>query len=87
MNDQQQNEQMQQLRQQMMLRKMLLRQGMSAEARERLGRVKLANPELGERAEMICLQLIQQGRKISDNILKEVLDRLSPKKEIRIRRI
>ncbi len=75
------------LRRELMLRKMLLRQGLTAEARERLGRVKLANPELGEKAELVCLQLVQQGRRVDDAVLKQILDRLSPKREIRIRRV
>ena len=81
------NEQQDKFRRELMLRKMILRQGMDASARERLGRVKLANPELGEQAELVCIQLIQQGRKVDESVLKQVLERLSPKKEIRIRRI
>ena len=81
------SEEEQRLRQELMLRRMILRQGMSPEARERLARVKMANPELGEKAELVCIQLIQQGRKVDDATLKMILQKLSPKREIRIRRV
>ena len=69
-----------------MLKQMLLRQGLTSEARERLGRVRAANPRLASQAEAVCFQLIQQGRQVDDGTLKKVLERLTPKKEIRIRR-
>lgn len=66
--------------------KMVLRQGMTSAARERLGRVKLANPQLAQQAEMVCLQVIQQGRRVNEKTLKTILERLTPKKEFRITR-
>lgn len=75
-----------QLRKLLLLKRMLLRQGMTSEARERLGRVRIANPELAERAEAVCIQLIQQGKKIDDNLLKRILEKLSAKREMRIMR-
>jgi programmed cell death protein 5 len=81
----QENEQ-RQARKIALMKKMVLRKGMSPEARERLGRVKLANPELALTAENVCVQLVQQGRRVDDDTLKEILKRLTPKKEIRIRR-
>ena len=74
------------LRRAMILKRMILRQGMSPEARERLARVKVANPELASRAEAVCLQLIQQGRKVDDELLKRILEKLNPKREIKIMR-
>ena len=70
----------------LLMRRKLLRQGVTSEARERLGRVRSANPQLAEHAESVCLQLIQQGQKVNDEILKRILEKMSPKKEIRITR-
>ncbi len=69
-----------------LLKRMLLREGMTAKARERLARVKLANPELAAKAELICLQLIQQGRKIDEAMLIKILEKLRPKRSFRIMR-
>ncbi|MBR9680668.1 MAG: hypothetical protein GOU98_02485 [Candidatus Altiarchaeota archaeon] len=76
-----------QVRQIQMMKRILLRKGMSSDARERLGRIKVANPELAEKVEMIALQFIQQGKTINDEVLKELLSRLTPKRDIKIRRI
>lgn len=75
-----------QLRQIAVMKKMLLRSGMEPEARERLSRVRVANPQLAEQAEAVSIQLIQQGRRVDDGTLKKILTRLTPKREIRIRR-
>ena len=72
--------------QQEMLKDLILRQGMTSEARERLGRVKSANPELASQAGTLCAQIIQQGKGVDDKTLKIILDRLTPKREIRITR-
>ncbi len=69
-----------------MLKKLILRQGMTPEARERLGRVRTANPDLAAQAEMVCIQIIQQGKGVDDKTLKVILERLSPKREMRITR-
>lgn len=69
-----------------MMKKMLFRKGMTPEARERLGRVRVANPMLAEQAEAVSVQLIQQGRRVDEATLKEILTRLTPKREIRITR-
>jgi len=74
------------IRRQLMLKQMLLRQGLTSEARERLGRVRAANPDLVEQAENLCIQLIQQGRQVDDATMKVILDRLTPKRDIRITR-
>ena len=72
--------------QQEMLKKMILREGMTAPARERLGTVRLANPQLAAQAEALCLQMIQQGRRVDEKTLKTLLSRLTPKREFRITR-
>ncbi len=69
-----------------LMKRMLLRRGMTPEARERLARVKLANPELAGQAEMVAIQLIQQGRMVDETTLKQILTRLTPKREIKIKR-
>lgn len=76
-----QNEERKQL-----IKRMILRKGMAPEARERLGRVRAANPQLAEQAEAVCIQLIQQGRKVNEDALKKILTRLNPRMEFRIRR-
>ena len=69
-----------------LMKKMILRKGMAPEARERLGRVRVANPEVADRAEAVCIQLIQQGRQVTEESLKQILAKLNPRKEFRIRR-
>ncbi len=69
--------------------KALLQKVLTKEAYERLGRVKMANPELYARAVQAILYLYQAGRltgKISDDQLKTILTKLRGKKrETRIR--
>lgn len=81
----QQNEE-ERLRQYMQLKRALLREGMGPEARERLGRIRAANPEFALRVEAVCLQLIQQGKRINDALLRQILEKMSKKREIRIMR-
>lgn len=69
------------------LKKKLLKQILSKEALERLGRVRVAKPELAEQLEMYLLQLYQSGKikeEISDEQLKAILEALTSKKEFRI---
>ena len=68
------------------MKRMILRKGMAPEARERLGRVRAANPELAEQAETVCIQLIQQGKVVNEEVLKEILTKLNPRREIKIKR-
>lgn len=68
----------------------LLRQILTLEARERLGRLKLARPEEARALEGQLIQLAQSGRlagKIDDEQLKQILARLFPGgRDIHIRR-
>ena len=79
-------EQLQARQRQEALKKMILQQGMTADARERLGRVRAGNPKLATQAESICVQIIQQGKGVDDKTLKIILERLTPKREIKITR-
>jgi len=71
-------------------KKTLLRAILSTEARERLGRIKVARPEIVENIENQLIMLAQSGRlknKINDEQLRELLSKLLPKKrDIKIRR-
>ncbi len=82
--DQQYREQVQAQRQQ------ILRQILAPEARERLGRIELAYPELKESIENQLIALAQSGRvqrAIDDATLRQILERVIPKKrEIKIER-
>lgn len=63
-----------------MLKKAILRRYLTSDARERLGRVRLAHEDLAKRAEMAILQAIRRrGRekKINEEELKSILKRLS----------
>ena len=71
-------------------RDLVLRQILTPEARERLGRIELAYPELTESIETQLVTLAESGRlqrAIDDPTLREILTRIIPKKrEIRIER-
>ena len=71
-------------------RDLVLRQILTPEARERLGRIELAYPELTESIETQLVSLAESGRlqrAIDDPTLREILTRIIPKKrEIRIER-
>ena len=81
----------QQMREQQQAQKQtILRQILAPEARERLGRVELAYPELADSIENQLIALAQSGRvqrAIDDATLKQILERVMPKKrEIKIER-
>ena len=64
-------------------KKAILRAILEPEARERLSRIKLAHPEIAEAVENQLIALAQSGRiqrKITDEMLKELLRRALPKK-------
>jgi programmed cell death protein 5 len=71
-------------------RQMILRQILTPKARERLGRLKTARPELVSNIEDQLIALARAGRvagQIDDDELRKLLSRLMPKKrEIRIER-
>ncbi len=70
----------------------IMRALLTAEARERLARVKLARKEEGEQIEMLLIQLYQSGKitkQVDDAMLKQILERafMGNKREFKIRRI
>jgi programmed cell death protein 5 len=71
-------------------KKAVLRKILTTEARERLGRIKVARPEIAENIENQIIMLAQSGRlksKINDEQLRELLSKLIPKKrDIKIKR-
>jgi programmed cell death protein 5 len=71
-------------------KKAILRKILTTEARERLGRVKIARPDAAENIENQLIMLAQSGQlknKINDEQLRELLSRLIPKKrDIKIKR-
>ena len=71
-------------------KKAVLRRILTTEARERLGRIKVARPEIVENIENQIIMLAQSGRlksKINDEQLRELLSKLIPKKrDIKIKR-
>jgi programmed cell death protein 5 len=72
-------------------RRMILRSVLSTDAKERLGRIKVARPEMAEEIENQIILLAQTGRlknKINDEQLRMLLSKIIPKKrDINIRRM
>jgi programmed cell death protein 5 len=71
-------------------RQLILRQILTPEARERLGRIELAYPELKENIENQLISLAQSGRvksMIDDATLRQILERVIPRRrDIKIER-
>ena len=71
-------------------KKAALRKILTNEARERLGRIKTARPEVAENIENQLIMFAQSGQlknKINDEQLRELLSKLIPKKrDIKIRK-
>ena len=64
-------------------RQMVLRAILTNDARERLGRIKIARPEIVENIENQLIMIAQSGRlknKINDAQLQDLLTKLIPKK-------
>ena len=72
-------------------RQALMRQIMTPEARERLARLKIAKPDFVEQVEGQLIMLAQSGQlrePVTDEILIQILEKLTPKKrEITIKRM
>ena len=71
-------------------KKAVLRRILTNEARERLGRIKVARPEVAENIENQLIMFAQSGQlksKINDEQLRELLSKFIPKKrDIKIKR-
>ena len=71
-------------------KKAILRSIMTNEARERLGRIKIARPEVVQSIENQLISIAQSGQlksKINDEQLRMLLSKVLPKKrEIKIKR-
>lgn len=72
-------------------RQAILRGILSPEARERLGRLKTAYPQIAATVEQQLIMLAQSGRlggqRIDDDTLRQILEKLVPqKREIKIER-
>lgn len=64
-------------------KRQILRSILDADARERLGRIRIAHPELAEKVEQQLLMLAQSGRlnqKVTDDMLVQILKKVTPKK-------
>ncbi len=91
LSDEQVEAQEQKLREFEEQKKQILRQILTVEARERLGRIRLAKPEFVGGVEQQLIMLAQTGQltePVSDEMLKQLLKKLMNKrKEIKITRI
>jgi programmed cell death protein 5 len=68
---------------------LVLKQILTSEAKERLSNIRLVNQELYFKVAQYLIQLYQQGQirgYVDDNMLKQIILLLQPKKEIKIRR-
>ncbi|MBI4181954.1 MAG: hypothetical protein HY520_03230 [Candidatus Aenigmarchaeota archaeon] len=71
------------------LKKQVLERILDRDALERLSRVRLGDPALAQQVELYLLQLAQSGKLrelITDAKLREVLQLITDKKDITIRR-
>ena len=96
-----QNMQQQQIQQQAMMQEQarrreaevqaVMRQILTPEARERLGKVRLAYPDVAAMVEEQLIRLLQMGRirgQIDDQTLKAILQQITPQqREIKIERV
>ncbi len=72
-------------------RQAVMRQILTPEARERLGKVRMAYPDIAAAVEEQLIRLLQMGRiqnQIDDETLKAILRKVSPqKRDIKIERV
>ncbi len=71
------------------MKKNILSRMLSKEAHERLSRVRAVKPELAGQLENYMVSLFQSGQiktEITDEQLKQILDKVTQKKEFNIRR-
>jgi programmed cell death protein 5 len=71
------------------LKKEILRKVLTKKAIERLGRVRIANPQLAAQIELYLVQLYQTGQlkeMVTEEKLKTILSLLTKKRDFRIRR-
>lgn len=87
---QSQEQQQEAARQAEQQRQSILRQIMEPEARDRLARVRLANPQMADSVENQVIRLAQSGRlrsMVTDAMLREILQSMAPpEREIHIER-
>lgn len=72
------------------LRKNILSRMLSKDAHERLSRVRAVKPELAAQLEAYMVQMFQSGQikaEITDDQLKQILDKVTQKKQFNIRRV
>jgi programmed cell death protein 5 len=86
-----QQEEEQNLIQQEMQKQLVLKQILDVKARERLTRIKMANPQYAEQIEAVLFQLLQSGQiksKLTEEQFKQLIQQVfgSRKKEFRIER-
>lgn len=91
-NKAQQEQEQQSIQQEKELQKQsILRSLMTNEARERLGRVKMARPDFGAQVEEVLIQMAQQGRlnqKLTEPALVSILRQLQgQKRDFKIQRL
>ena len=87
---QQQNQEEAEMKQQITQLEMVVKQALTKEALQRYGNLKTGYPDKAVQLLVILAQAIQSGQatKIDDNMLKEVLKKITPeKKEIKIKRV
>ena len=88
---QQQSQEQAQIQQQVEQMENVVRQFLTKEALARYGTLKTAHQEKALQLLVVLFQAIQKGQvqgKIDDNLLKKILEQLTPKKrEIKIKRV
>jgi programmed cell death protein 5 len=68
-------------------KRLLLNKLLEPDARQRLGNIRAANPELASKVEALIIYLYQEGQikgKISDEQLKQILTKVGGRRETKI---